>query len=142
MGSHSHFSVIAFTPYALANFPQRSPNLPPSTTTAVSPLRRKFTKAASIAPVPLAANTRTSCFVWKSHPNPSRTRPNTASNSGERWWTMGRAIRKDSLSGTGVGPGVSRRIFFTALLLSGGGWIGVLARRVKTPPQRSPDVVQ
>src|SRR2546426_7362590 len=28
---------------------------------------------------------------------------------------MGRAIRSDSLSGTGVGPGVSRRIFFTML---------------------------
>jgi len=32
---------------------------------------------------------------------------------------MGRAIRRDSLSGTGVGPGVSRRIFFTMLPPSG-----------------------
>src|SRR5256885_8715699 len=68
-----------------------------------------------MAPVPLKANWITSSLVWNSHWRPSRTRPKTCSNSGERWWTMGCAIRSESRSGTGVGPGVSRRIFFMGL---------------------------
>ena len=57
--------------------------------------------------MPLEANTSTSCFVWNSQASPSRTRAKTPSNSGERWCTIGLAIRRESLSGTGVGPGVS-----------------------------------
>ena len=81
---HAHLSVTALTPYALANFAHLSPNLPPSMTMTVSPLRRKFVNAASIAPVPLEANWITSSLVWKSHWSPSRTRAKTCSNSGER----------------------------------------------------------
>src|SRR5712691_1576136 len=42
---------------------------------------------------------------------------------------MGRAIRSESRSGTGVGPGVRRRIFFTAH--TSAAWIESLSRRVK-----------
>src|SRR5207245_1545071 len=110
---------------------QRSPNLPASTTTAVSPLRRKFTNAPSIAPVPLAAYCTTSCLVWKSHCSPSRTRLKTCSNSAERWWTIGCAMRSESRSGTGVGPGVSRRIFFTASSRVASREVGAALRCVK-----------
>src|SRR5205085_2480024 len=83
-------------------------------TITLSPSCSKLTNDAYIAPVPELAKTSTSCFVWNSHCRPSRTRAKTCSNSGDRWWAIGCAIRSASRSGTGVGPGVRRRIFFMA----------------------------
>src|SRR4030042_1662447 len=47
------------TPYAWQISANLSPNLPPRTTTAVSPWHSVFTTLASLAPVPLAVNVNT-----------------------------------------------------------------------------------
>ena len=67
---HSTFISIVLTPYALQIFSHRSPNLPPLTTKAVSPLLKVLQIAASIAPVPEEAKIKTSSSVIKTFLRP------------------------------------------------------------------------
>ena len=50
-------------PKVVSSLPHRSPNLPPLTKMACSPGARRFTTAASIAPVPVEASRMTSSLV-------------------------------------------------------------------------------
>ena len=100
------------TPNARQTSSQRSPNLPQRITIASSPGDRRFTTAASIAPVPEAARTSTSLRVSSMSASAARTRANSVSNSGVRWWRMGRDRAWSTSGGIGVGPGARRWYFF------------------------------
>ena len=89
-------------------FRQRSPNLPPTTQSALSPRFIVLTTAASMASVPEPVSISTGCLVWNSQRSPSAASVKMRAKSAVRWWTMGRAIASITRSGTGVGPGVSR----------------------------------
>ena len=66
--------------------------LPDSKTIAVPPRGTTLTTAASIAPVPELANTRTSFSVAKTYFKPTKTSASRPRNSGVRWWLIGRAM--------------------------------------------------
>ena len=109
--------VCATTPKARAIPVQRSPNLPHWTTSTSSPGEQMLTTAASRAPVPEAARMMTSPRVPISSASPARTRPNSASKAGVRWWRIGCAIAWRTSAGIGVGPGARRWYFFIGRLL-------------------------
>ena len=101
--------------------PQRSPNLPPRMTSALSPVRRKLQTAASMPTVPEPASTSGSCLVCSSQRSPSCTSRRHSVNDGARWYSIGRAMASSTRSGTGVGPAVSRYSFMArACRLDGG----------------------
>src|SRR5262249_4724977 len=112
---------------------QRSPNFPQRTTMARSPGEQRFTTAASMAPVPEAARTITSLVVSHSRATPARPRRKSASNSGVRWWRMGRDTAWSTSGGIGVGPGARRWYFFMASP-SGRPLIGEGVRRAEDAP--------
>ena len=99
-------------PNARAMSCHRSPNLPQRTTSTSSPGEQRLTTAASSAPVPDAARTMTSLRVPISSARPARTRAKSASNSGVRWWMIGRPMAWRTSGGIGVGPGARRWYFF------------------------------
>ncbi len=72
------------TPYARQISAQRSPNFPPCTTMAWSPGDKVFATEPSMAPVPEAANIKTSFPHWKSVRRSRRTSAKRASYSGVR----------------------------------------------------------
>src|SRR4029077_4132936 len=108
---HSTLISVTSAPNVLQSLVHRSPNFPPLMVRALSPGERKLDTEPSIPPVPEAASMSTLFFVWNSHLSPSRTSANTLSNSGARWWNMGRAMASSTSGGTGVGPGASKYRF-------------------------------
>src|SRR5262245_16851292 len=98
-------------PYALAMFFQRSPNLPDTRQIAFFPGGTLLTSAASSAPVPEHVSGMMRFFVQKMVCKSCSTSAKSWRNSGVRWKNTGLAISRSVSSGTGVGPGVSRRCF-------------------------------
>ena len=102
-------TVTTSSPRETAISRQRWPNLPPSTTSTFSPGANRLYTAAVMAPVPEEVRGSTVPAVPKRVRKPSCTRPIMAINSLLRWWIMSLARARRTLSGRGVGPGVSKR---------------------------------
>lgn len=62
---HSASRTWTSMPWALPMLAQRSPKLPATRASMVSPLHRVFTRAASIPPLPEQERISTSCEVFK-----------------------------------------------------------------------------
>jgi hypothetical protein len=77
-------STVTFIPCALPSCAQRSPKLPATHATILSPGERRFTIAASIAPVPDEARIRTSSLVRKNSLRPALHDLKSARNSSVR----------------------------------------------------------
>ncbi len=79
---HSTIISVTLRPYVWHILVHLSPNLPPFTTTTLSPGEKKLATEASIPPVPEAASMRTSFSVWNNHFSPSAASLKMASNCG------------------------------------------------------------
>ena len=102
-------------------------------TIALSPVRRKLQTAASMPTVPEPAISIGSCLVCSSQRRPSCTSRRHSVNGGERWYSIGRAIACSTLSGTGVGPAVSKYSFMARACRLDGGSCSITT----TPPRQS-----
>src|SRR5947207_7820799 len=115
-------------PNDLAMFRQRSPQRPQVQRIALPPGGTQLDTAASMPPVPEAVMARTVLRVWKTYFRSSSTSARMARNSAERWKKTGLANSSSVSSGTGVGPGVSKRGFivvgssFGAKVMAGQGY--------------------
>ena len=87
---------------------QRSPNFPAEATAATSPGKTRLATADSRAPVPDAANERTSFCVWNTALRFLSARSWTAMKAGARWYGIGEAMTWLTAGGSGVGPAAIR----------------------------------
>ena len=111
---HSTRISIGLRPKVVASLLQRSPNLPPLTTTTSSPGAKQLLTDASIAPVPDDGEHRARPARSGTAPGAcSRTSAKSALNCGVRWWNIGCAIARRTRAGTGVGPGASNNCLIT-----------------------------